>query len=91
MENTKDENSPDNNRTWQGYKVPENKEGPRTWHYSQRNIYQSNNNHKTRLPKMFNEILKQDIILGQWISGNITRLYTGKRTKGKCSNEIGSH
>ena len=37
--------------------------------------------------RMFNKILKQETIPDQWLSGNITRLYKGKGTKGKCSNE----
>ena len=37
----------------------------------------------------FNEIPKQETIPDQWLCGNITRLYKGKGTKGKCSNERG--
>ena len=39
--------------------------------------------------RMFNKILIQETIPDQWLSGNITRLYKGKGTKGKCSNERG--
>ena len=39
--------------------------------------------------KMLNHILEKGSIPEQWLSGNITRLYKGKGTKGKCSNEGG--
>ena len=39
--------------------------------------------------KMFNHILEKGNIPEQWLNGNITRLYKGKGTKGKCSNERG--
>ena len=35
--------------------------------------------------RMFNKILKQDSIPDHWLSGNITRLYKGKGTKGKSN------
>ena len=38
---------------------------------------------------MFNKILRNREIPPQWLNGNITRLYKGKGTKGKCSNERG--
>ena len=38
---------------------------------------------------MFNKILRKREIPPQWLNGNITRLYKGKGTKGKCSNERG--
>ena len=38
---------------------------------------------------MFNHILEKGNIPEQWLNGNITRLYKGKGTKGKCSNERG--
>ena len=39
--------------------------------------------------KMFNHILEKGNIPEQWLNGNITRLYKGKGTKGKCSSERG--
>ena len=39
--------------------------------------------------KMLNHILEKGSIPEQWLNGNMTRLYKGKGTKGKCSNERG--
>ena len=39
--------------------------------------------------KMLNHILEKGSIPEQWLNGNITRLYKGKGTKGKCLNERG--
>lgn len=39
--------------------------------------------------KIFNKILSSNNIPDQWQIGDITRLYKGKGTKGKCSNERG--
>merc|ERR1711905_4913 len=36
-----------------------------------------------------NKILKSMEIPSQWTDGNLKRLYKGKGTKGKCSNERG--
>ena len=48
----------------------------------------SGNTRKVYL-KMLNHIQERGSIPEQWLSGNITRLYKGKGTKGKCSNERG--
>ena len=39
--------------------------------------------------KMLNHVLEKGSIPEQWLNGNIIRLYKGKGTKGKCSNERG--
>ena len=39
--------------------------------------------------RIMNNILKTTIIPAQWKEGSLKRLYKGKGTKGKCSNERG--
>jgi hypothetical protein len=44
---------------------------------------------KEVMQQAFNQILHDKIIPDQWQQGVITKLYKGKGTKGKCSNERG--
>jgi hypothetical protein len=39
--------------------------------------------------RIFNTILKKQHIPDSWRKGTITKIYKGKGTKGKCSNERG--
>ena len=41
------------------------------------------------LRQAINQVHQEETIPNSWLQGNITRLYKGKGTKGKCSNERG--